>query len=224
MRQIAPTCFSYADAEMTLSFEKAISGTYAPDRADMYWKIAIAVHDLDLACRQLREKGIHVPPPQQFLDVGYLTNFTDPEGFGIELIQHVFQGETSPLAIDPLLLGGGPCLNLLTLRCHDIDLVNTLCVEQLGMRLLSVQPVELYGFTLFFYAFTDEEPPATDLSAVVNRGWTYRRPYTVLEVQYLHDSPAIRHPKQGAAGYGQTQISGVSCSPNNVLGLVSNGD
>jgi hypothetical protein len=111
-------------------------------------------------------------------------------------------------------------LNLLTLRCHDIGPANNICVNQLGMRLLSVQPVGPYGFTLYFYAFTDDDPPATDREAVANRGWTYQRPYTVLEIQHLHEASAVTRPPKGAAGFGRIRISGMPFSPNNILGIV----
>ncbi|WP_371169733.1 VOC family protein [Aliiroseovarius sp. 2305UL8-7] len=219
MRELGPSHFTYSDAEMSVFFEQAQTGDYTPAADDLYWKIAISVPDLDLAYDQLRAKGVDVPPPRQFRDVGYLTNFTDPDGFGIELIQHGFQGETSPVPTDPSLLGGGPCLNLLTLRHHDIASVERLCADQLGMRPLSVQPVEPYGFTLYFYAFTDEVPPDHDLTAIANRGWTYRRPYTVLEVQHVHAGHAIQHADPSKPGYFGANVKGVAIPSGNPLGL-----
>ena len=123
MRDLDRGRIGYDDEEMGIRFLPAQS-PYAPGPADLYWKIAIAVPDLDLACNQLVAAGVSVAPPRQFRDVGYLTNFKDPEGFSIELIQHVFEGDVSPCPVDPSRLGGGPCLNLLTLRCHDINPIN----------------------------------------------------------------------------------------------------
>ena len=223
MRNLDRGRIGYDDEEMGIRFLPAQS-PYAPGPADLYWKIAIAVPDLGLACNQLVAAGVSVAPPRQFRDVGYLTNFKDPEGFSIELIQHVFEGDVSPCPVDPSRLGGGPCLNLLTLRCHDIDPINRFCLDQLGMRTLSVQPVNPYGFTLYFYAFTDEEPPDADLKAIANRSWTYQRPYTVLEVQHLHDAQAVTGTDAKAAGYGRTVITGKSFSSNNALGLSASVD
>lgn len=40
------------------------------------------------------------------------------------------------------------------------------------------------GFTLFFYAWTNDVPPSEDLKHVDNREWAWQRNYTELEVQY----------------------------------------
>lgn len=172
-----------------LSFE-AGAGRYKHHDADLYWKIALAVPDLDLACRQLASKDITTSDPHQFRDIGYLAHLTDPEGFQVELIQHTFHGEPPTQTIDSDLLGGGPTLNLLTLRASEITSVSEL-TEALGMTLLSVQPVEPFGFTLYFYALTSDTPPNPDLHAVENRSWVYQRPYTVLEIQHLHAADEI---------------------------------
>lgn len=70
------------------------------------------------------------------------------------------------------------------------------------MTPLSVQPVQPYGFTLYFYAFTDEVPPNPDLEAVENRTWVYQRPYSVLEIQHVHALEAETLPPATAAGFG----------------------
>lgn len=54
----------------------------------------------------------------------------------------------------------------------------------LGMKLLSIQPVKRYNFTLYFLAYTEETPPNADLEAVENREWLWQRPYTTLELQH----------------------------------------
>ena len=53
------------------------------------------------------------------------------------------------------------------------------------MKLLSIQQVEAYGFTLYFLAFTDETPPNEDLNSIEIREWLWQRPYTTLELQYV---------------------------------------
>ena len=54
----------------------------------------------------------------------------------------------------------------------------------LRMKLMSVQPVTPYRFTLYFLAYTEEDPPNADVEAVENREWLWQRPYTTLELQH----------------------------------------
>ena len=59
----------------------------------------------------------------------------------------------------------------------------------MGMKCLSVQPVEPYNFTLYFFAWTDDIPPYPDnLEHVGNREWAWQRKYTELEVQHTTSS------------------------------------
>lgn len=199
----------YGALEARLQFQQA-KRPYQPLPQDLYWKIAIAVPDIDLACRQLTALGVAVDAPRQFLDVGHLAHFKDPEGFTIELIEHWFAGARQAEPIDSTRLGGGAHLNLLTLRTANIQQVRQTC-EGWNMKPLSVQPVSEHGFTLYFFAFTDDEPPSPDLSAVENRPWLYQRRYTVLEVQYRHaDTGAVlTQPTRGDAGYLSTRVSGL---------------
>ena len=53
------------------------------------------------------------------------------------------------------------------------------------MKLLSIQKVEAYGFTLYFLAFTDETPPNEDLNSIEIREWLWQRPYTTIELQHI---------------------------------------
>lgn len=220
MHELANGRVGYSEEQMGIRFVQS-QGDYEHRQADLYWKFAIAVPDLDLAYRQLIAKGIDVTAPRQFRDVGYLTKIITPEGFVIELIQHVFEGESSLVVSNCSRLGGGPSVNLLTLRCHDINQVDDFCINKLGMQPLSVQSVEPYGFTLYFYAFTEESPPDSDLNAVVNRSWVYQRPYTVLEVQHLHNTNVIKQPQKNDVGYGGAIITGISFDKGNILGLMS---
>lgn len=163
-------------------------------RDERYWKIGICLPNLDIACEQLRQKGVEVSAPHQFRDIGYMAHLHDPEGFAIELLQHDFQGDRPDGTGDPALpLGGGAHLGQITLRTGDI-------AAELAMRadmmLLSVQDVAEFGFELHFLAYTDETPPDPDLRAVGNRPWLWRRTYTTLEFQHiagadLRGSPAF---------------------------------
>lgn len=197
--------FGYSPHETALKFVKA-SAAYAPHPSDLYWKIALSVPNIDLAYAQLLHLGVRCSTPVQFRDVGYLAKFQDPEGFTIELIDHWFQGERPEGSVDDTQLGGGAHLSLITLRTGDINAVEPEILNW-GARPLSIQPVNPFGFTLYFYAFTDETlPNRKDLCAVENRVWTYRRPYTVLEIQHVHEMENEVHVDKNSGGYAGLTI------------------
>ena len=197
----------YDDPNAHLKFIKS-EKPYVGSPQDLYWKIAIALPNIELACKQLRAKGVDIGTPTQFQDIGYLAHFTDPEGFTVELIEHAFEGQRTEIVIDTKRLGGGPHLNLLTLRTDNIHASKMAC-EDLGMTPLAIQRVQPDRFLLYFYGFTDDTPPAADLTAVENRPWLYQRPYTVLEIQNYLTPTAILPPNVKQAGYGGMAISGL---------------
>ncbi len=198
---------AYGSEEAGLKFEKA-THSYQPTKGDIYWKIALAVPNIELACEQLTAQDIKVGTPHQFQDIGYLAHFQDPEGFTIELIEHWFEGNRPEGRHDTSQLGGGASLNLLTLRTHDIAPIREDCLAW-GMTTLSVQPVNDYGFTLHFFAFTEDTPPNSDLEAVENREWLYQRPYTVLEIQAVHATGEKTPADLDTAGYSGTEFTGM---------------
>lgn len=210
MQERADGAIGYGAGEAGLVFEAADS-PYRPSPSDLYWKIALAVPNIDVAHQQLTEKGIEIGAPHQFGDIAYLAHFKDPEGFTIELIDHWFQGHRPVQDVDTQRLGGGPCLNLLTLRAVDIDPVESSC-NAFGMRPLSIAPVPNHGFTLYFYALTGERPPNPDLYAVENRTWVYQRPYTVLEIQHVYGRRPMTRSHAHEGGYGGVSISGMDRS------------
>jgi len=157
--------------------------TYAATRDQRYWKIGITLPNVDLAVAQLRTAGIDVSDPRQFLDIGYMAHLSDPEGFAIELLQWEFEDNRPDDAGDPAQsLGGQARIGQITLRTGDMAAEMN---DYSDMRLLSVQDVAPYGFDLHFLAYTDEEPPNPDITAVENREWLWKRPYTTLEFQQI---------------------------------------
>lgn len=169
------------DADLLLSPGGA---PHSQTGADRYWKIGLCLPDLDLAVDQLRAAGVAVSTPQQFQDIGYLCHLTDPAGLVIELLQEDFAGDRPPGAgTASLPLGGGAHLGQITLRTGDTA-TDLAFYRSLGLRLLSHQPVPTHGFDLYFLADTDETAPDPDLTAVVNRPWLWKRPYTTLEFQH----------------------------------------
>ncbi len=185
------------------------SQPYEPSVNDRYWKIGITLPDLDHACRDLCTRGVAVSPPIQFENIGYMAHLNDPEGFKIELLQHTFQGQDKKtIAQTNIPLGGGCRLAHITLRTTNIDRETAHFVHELGMKLLSIQPLPAYGFDLYFFAYTNELPPQSDLLSVQNRPWLWQRPYTCIELQHLHHSDTqLLFTDAGSAGFVELVIS-----------------
>ena len=72
---------------MSIRFEQARTG-YQPQPSDPYWKIAIAVPNIELGYEQLMAQGVTIVEPEQFRDIGDLTQAYDPEDFNVEIIEH----------------------------------------------------------------------------------------------------------------------------------------
>ncbi len=177
--------------------------SYQHTRNDYYWKIGITLPNVEMAYAQLNAKGLDVSKPRQFRDIGYMCHLSDPAGFQIELLQHTFEGQSRTSGGNPNLpLGGGAQIGQITIRTTEIDKELAHYRNQLGMKLLSVQPVTEYGFDLFFLAHTEEVPPDPNLKAVSNRPWLWQRPYTTLEIQhYLDGSVELTKPLPSDPGF-----------------------
>ena len=157
-----------------------------PDTSEGYWKIAISVRDVDVARNRLIANGVDVDNPRQIPDIAYLCHFNDPDNYCIELIQHDFLHNHVPEAENSAYsLGTPPTFSLITYRVKDAVKSLKFYEDVLGMRLLSRQVVESREFTLYFLAYTDEEPPHADIESVNNREWLWQRPYTMVELQHI---------------------------------------
>lgn len=176
-----------------------------PARDDVYWKIGITLRDVDHAAGVLRHRGVDVSRPAQFLDVGYLCHLADPDGHEIELLQHRHEANHQPSAPESeCVLGSRPVLGQITLRVPEADPAVAYYSDGLGMRILSRQDVEPHRFSLYFLAFTDEQPPVGRVDSPENSEWLWQRPYTTLELQHRWDGPT---PKACAdAGFGGIEI------------------
>jgi len=186
-------------------------------RNETYWKIGVTTPDVNEAASRLRAAGVQVENGSQFLDIGFLTHLADPDGFGIELLQHDFERNFvrgTPSADLPL--GFPATLGQITLRISDADASLNFYRDQLGMKLLSRQEVSRYGFVLYFLAWTDEQPPNADVDAVENREWLWKRPYTTLELQHIAGHPGYRAPAANEAGF-----LGMRAHSSNIRGLKS---
>lgn len=209
MQEFIDGSVGYGAEQARIHFLPA-QGDYQPQSNDLFWKIALAVPDIELAHRQLTSQGIQVGMPRQFQDIGYLAHFTDPEGFTVELIEHWFEGNRPNIPINSSLLGGGAHFNLITLRTVNINTVIDFCTS-CRMTLLSIQSVENYGFSLYFFAFTADVPPSSDLRSVANREWLYQRRYTLLEIQHVQNNSYIIPSSDAHPGYAGTVFSDLSC-------------
>lgn len=209
-RDGASVILGFGGQDASIELVQAREGpAYAHARTDRYWKIGITLPNVDIACDQLRRAGLTVSEPRQFEDIGYMCHLADPEGFSIELLQHKFAANREREAGDrSQKLGGGARIGQITLRTTDIESALAFYRDRLGMRLLSIQPLKAYGFTLYFLAFTEEQPPQSDLEAVENREWLWMRPYTTLELQYLlnEDLPP-KLPNRNTPGFAGLLIS-----------------
>ncbi len=193
--------FGFPGSGCQLVFKTAEVQPYEARPNGFYWKIGITVRNLDHAVTGLRQMGTMVPDPIQFRDIGYMTHITDPAGFTIELLQQGFQGSERPVG-EGHSLAAQATLAHITLRAADISAAHACFIERLGMRLMSVQPVESLNFCLYFYAWSEEALPHDDLAAVENREWLWRRSYTLIELQHLTaNSIDIEMPDEGNSGF-----------------------
>lgn len=194
--------FGFDPDQCLLEFRAGAAGPYVPEANDFYWKIGITLRNLDVAVAYLRDRGLTVADPRQFRDIGYMSKLIDPNGFAIELLQQGFEGNSRP-AGEGHPIGGQAILAHITLRVTDLPTVRTYCEQTLGLRLMSVQPVEPFGFCLYFYCWSEEALPNADLRAVENREWLWRRPYTLLELQHLEtDGARVRKTEPQTLGFG----------------------
>jgi lactoylglutathione lyase len=151
-----------------------------------YWKLALAVADLEVARSGLLQQGIRVSEPVQVPDVAYLCHLEDPDGYCIELIQHRMQENHAPhLRDDNYALGCATTFSLVTCRIKDPQPSLDFYQQKLGMRLISRQQVAHRGFTLYFLSCDQEAPPSKDIDNIEMREWLWQRPYALLELQHI---------------------------------------
>lgn len=166
----------------------------------LYWKIGITLRDLDVAFQHLQQWGHDISDPQQFRDIGYMSHLRDPQGFSIELLQRGFEGRATK-AGQGHPVGAQATFAHITLRVNDIAAARAYCENKLGMRLMSIQPVTEYGFSLYFFGWSSETLPVPDLEAVENREWLWARPYALLELQHIF-AGGVKPPPGGDAQPG----------------------
>jgi catechol 2,3-dioxygenase-like lactoylglutathione lyase family enzyme len=195
----------YDERQCLLEFHEGADEPFYGGPDGLYWKIGITLRDLDTAVAHLRQCGLEVSQPRQFLEIGYMCHLRDPNGLPIELLQQGFEGNEAPLgqgAAHPV--ADQATLAHVTLRISDLAAAKAVCENGLGMRLMSVQPVALAdrAFCLYFYAWSQEALPNPDLEAVENREWLWARPYTLLELQHIAElDGGVRQRQGNEAGF-----------------------
>jgi catechol 2,3-dioxygenase-like lactoylglutathione lyase family enzyme len=197
MVQIGDDSIGYSAECLKLRFVKCGTTRKATSR-DAYWKIGITVKNLDHAVEYLKTKNISCSDPSQFLDIGYLSHLRDPAGLGIELLQQGFEGKHQPIE-EGHAIGGQATLAHITIRVSDLEHAKSWCEETMNMRLMSIQSVDLFDFTLYFYGWSDEELPGA-VDSVEIREWLWARPYALLELQHTKGTTFLRGTPPGAAG------------------------
>jgi hypothetical protein len=128
----------------------------AATKKERFWKVGIAVPDVDAAVAHVRQCGAECTDGAQFKDIGYVAHTRDPEGFTIELLQFTFGTRTATTrGTSP---GAPPkpfkdaCVGQVTLRAHNRAAMLECWVERLQLRLVSVQAVSDCNFELYFFA------------------------------------------------------------------------
>lgn len=192
--------FGYETSCCHLIFNKSSCASYVPSPADFYWKSGITVRNLDYAVSYLQNQGVAVSKPLQFMDIGYLAHIQDPQGHIIELLQQGFKGNEQKVC-EGHPVGGQATFAHITLRVSDIARCSSFFIDQLSMRLMSIQAVPSRGFTLYFYSWSDEKLPNSDLRAVENREWLWARPYTMIELQHFHDPVTLKIGSEKDPGF-----------------------
>ena len=169
------------DPERTVMLNKSEGGALPG-----YWKLALAVADLEIARSRLLQQGITVSESVQVPDVAYLCHCEDPDGYCIELIQHrMLENHEAQLVDENYVLGTATSFSLVTCRVKNPQLSIAFYEQFLGLRLISRQQVADRGFTLYFLSCDQEEPPSSDIDNIEMREWLWQRPYALLELQHI---------------------------------------
>ena len=234
-----PECLQKHNSINLKFVSKPYLGPYRASKEDLYWKIGLALNDVNAAVdtinkvlessEEIKNTNNPVQHGNQFFDIGYLTHLSDPCGFSIELLQTTFeqnndlrtqlikdvikeedevidtlktqqssksnkkQPESNPslLSSQPFIIGQ------ITTRITNPENSLKFYTNTLKMKLLSIQEVKQYKFTLYFFGYTSEDPPQKDdLRHVDNREWLWQRKYTTLELQWRWDSKSLNHGKE----------------------------
>eukprot|EP00756_Hemistasia_phaeocysticola_P056555 Hpha_TRINITY_DN32828_c0_g1::TRINITY_DN32828_c0_g1_i1::g.87323::m.87323/K01759/GLO1, gloA; lactoylglutathione lyase len=93
------------ECDLEVTYSDRIHAESQPLPDGPYWKIGLAVDDVDSVAANLKRQGVAVGECSQFRDIGYVCHLRDPAGFTIELLQSTFEDESEArkalIAADP---------------------------------------------------------------------------------------------------------------------------
>lgn len=187
----------------------------------LYWKIGLAVDDVDACVKRLCNFGCaDSRPGRQFRDIGFLRHIVDPIGHPIELLQTTFGGNMAgKVALEvsrpqqvppnPMTRACDPVIGQITTRSRDWEATVAFYTRVMGMTLLEKQKV--VGFDLYFFAYHTPAPETLGTTAA-RREWMYQLPITTLEVQHVHyletNGPRLQGPND--VDEGDSAFEGIS--------------
>ena len=258
-----PECIQKHDSIEIKIVSKSNLGPYNPSREDLYWKIGLALNDVNAAVdtinaadklsQNTNANNASIQQGKQFFDIGFMTHLNDPCGFSIELLQTTFEQsnelrtqliqdakenrdkvigklkvpqpskrKTSQSEINPSLLSTQPfIIGQITTRILDPNKSLEFYTDVLKMKLLSIQEVGQYKFTLYFLGYTTEDPPRKDdLKHVDNREWLWQRKYTTLELQWRWETKSLIQTKEDSAGLDCIEVELDKFDRQNPSGLL----
>ena len=181
-----------------------------------YWKMGVLMPDVQQMTTTLKSGNVIMDNPSQFLDIGFLVHTSDPDGNTYELLQHTFQSNfKGPHRENPVTVGQ------ITIRTRKLDETMAFYCKKLGMKLLSVQPVREYGFTLYFLGYTSDTPPnASNPEAIENREWLWGKPYCTIEIQHVKKEIApYEDLKQDEKGWAGMRITATKQEAKSLMGI-----
>ena len=96
-----PECIQKHDSVDLKIVSKSNLGPYNASREDLYWKIGLALNDVNAAVdtinaanklsQNVKANEASIQHGKQFFDIGFMTHLNDPCGFSIELLQTTFE-------------------------------------------------------------------------------------------------------------------------------------
>ena len=138
-------------------------------------------------------------------------------------VQQPTKRNKSPPGNKPSLLSSQPfVIGQITTRISNPEKSLEFYTKTLKMKLLSIQEVKEYKFTLYFLGYTSDDPPKRDdLKHVDNREWLWQRKYTTLELQWRWDSQVLTQTKEDSAGLDCIEIEIDRNDQKNSSGLLN---
>lgn len=110
------------------------------------------IPDVDAAVAGLQDAGVNARLQGQFLDIGYVAHFVDPDGYKLEVLQQTmqrnFRRQDLPPAPPTPLRAPAPAITQFKFNISNVEASLAFFRDGLGMRLLSQQEAAPYKFTV----------------------------------------------------------------------------